>query len=368
MKHVLALFLSIVALTVHAQVLYIDQPFTDTIACSDDQMYLRFTVGNSNFFQPGNVFTAQLSNANGSFTSPVNVGSLTSTTSGQIPFAFPLNTPGGNGYRIRIVSSNPQVVSQDDGVNISCYATPSGYVTSSYHPGAVYILKTVFYSDTVCAGSSVTYTANIANVASAIFDWFYFGTYSTGNTCTLYNIVNSQSLNCDVGTTDFCGGNNISLPFRMHITVIPQVPSNITVTPSINGPICAQTPVIFNATMTNGGTTPAYQWEKNGSAIPGATTTLYTDINLQPGDVIACTGTSSLQCSVPTVSTPIALTIYPRPDTTVIVSGPVDLCNTDSLVLQAPVGSSYQWQLNGANIPGATSPTYMVHRTGNYTA
>lgn len=61
-------------------------------------------------YQLGNVFTAQLSDAVGSFATPVTVGTLTGTGSGMIDCAIPLNTPGGTGYLVRVVSSTPSVI------------------------------------------------------------------------------------------------------------------------------------------------------------------------------------------------------------------------------------------------------------------
>ncbi len=59
----------------------------------------------------GNVYTAQLSNALGSFASPVNIGTLVGNgSSGSINVTIPLNTPPGNGYRIRVVGSMPQTI------------------------------------------------------------------------------------------------------------------------------------------------------------------------------------------------------------------------------------------------------------------
>ena len=57
-------------------------------------------------FNSGNVFTVQLSNASGSFTTPTSIGTLTSTAaSGNINATIP--NVSGNGYRIRVRSSNP---------------------------------------------------------------------------------------------------------------------------------------------------------------------------------------------------------------------------------------------------------------------
>lgn len=65
-----------------------------------------------------NMFTAQLSDASGSFASPVNIGTLTGTASGTISAIIPSGTPYGTGYRIRVISSNPLFTGPDNGVNI----------------------------------------------------------------------------------------------------------------------------------------------------------------------------------------------------------------------------------------------------------
>lgn len=56
--------------------------------------------------QSNNVFTIQLSNASGSFATPVNLGTLTHDTSGTIKCAIPASTSTGTGYKIRIIASN----------------------------------------------------------------------------------------------------------------------------------------------------------------------------------------------------------------------------------------------------------------------
>jgi hypothetical protein len=59
----------------------------------------------------GNTYTAQLSDGAGSFASPINIGTLVSNAnSGTINITIPVNMPGDNGYRIRVISSNPAVI------------------------------------------------------------------------------------------------------------------------------------------------------------------------------------------------------------------------------------------------------------------
>jgi hypothetical protein len=67
-----------------------------------------------------NTYTAQLSNAAGSFASPIFLGSLVSTAnSGSIPATIPANTATGTGYRIRVISNSPVVTGTDNGSNLA---------------------------------------------------------------------------------------------------------------------------------------------------------------------------------------------------------------------------------------------------------
>lgn len=82
-----------------------------------------------------NIFTAQLSGSNGSFSTPVSIGSITTMSSGTISAVIPANIPNGTGYRIRVVSSRPNFIGRDNGSNIfinSLTATCSNNNTSLY--------------------------------------------------------------------------------------------------------------------------------------------------------------------------------------------------------------------------------------------
>lgn len=60
-----------------------------------------------------NIFTAELSDANGSFGAPTALGSITSNTSGNIAANIPAGTPTGTGYLVRVVGSDPAIVASN---------------------------------------------------------------------------------------------------------------------------------------------------------------------------------------------------------------------------------------------------------------
>ncbi len=82
----------------------------------------------------GNIVTAQLSDASGSFASPDTLGTLATTTSGTISGTIPAGTPTGGGYRIRVVSSDYALTAADNGSDLVITNTTgiSGISAGSY--------------------------------------------------------------------------------------------------------------------------------------------------------------------------------------------------------------------------------------------
>lgn len=76
------------------------------------------TMSPSNLSAEPNVVIAQLSDKYGSFANPVTIGTLTTDVSGTINAVIPYSTPSGSKYRIRVVSTNYPLVSEDNGSNI----------------------------------------------------------------------------------------------------------------------------------------------------------------------------------------------------------------------------------------------------------
>lgn len=85
--------------------------------CPGEALLVEYAIGNS-IFNEGNVFTAQLSNASGDFSNPFNIGSITSTSSGEIQCFLPSSTKG-LAYRVRVVSSSPPATGSDNGSGFS---------------------------------------------------------------------------------------------------------------------------------------------------------------------------------------------------------------------------------------------------------
>lgn len=71
-------------------------------------------------------------------------------------------------------------------------------------------------------------------------------------------------------------------------------------------------------------------------------------------------------CESPRV--PVLATVSPLPPANASASGATTVCQGETVTLNGGAGSqyTYQWQNNGADIAGATSPTYLAGTSGNY--
>ena len=130
------------------------------------------------------------------------------------------------------------------------------------------------------------------------------------------------------------------------------------------------------------GTSPSYQWYKNGSPISGATGVSHTISNAQASDagnytvtVFNTAGSVSSNAATLTVNTPpppppvvTAPSITSQPASVSVTAG----ASASFSVSAAGTSPSYQWYKNGSPISGATGVSYTIPSAqasdaGNYT-
>lgn len=131
------------------------------VLCMENQVDIAYTTAIT--FNPGNVFTVQLSDDFGSFGMYTELGSMSATTSGVITVTIPNTLFFGTAYRIRLVSSNPVVTSLDNGTDITVSTPPNLVIVN---PPAVCAPATVnitnSWTDINYVNGTVTYWTNEA--------------------------------------------------------------------------------------------------------------------------------------------------------------------------------------------------------------
>jgi len=233
--------------------------------------------------------------------------------------------------------------------------------------------------NTICSGTSVTFTATPTNGGSApSYQWKLNGSNvgsdsATYTTSSLNNgdvvsvVMTSNATPCLTGSP--ATSNTITT------TVNANQPASVTISSSdADNTICSGTSVTFTATPTNGGSAPSYQWKLNGSNI-GSDSATYTTSSLNNGDVVSVVMTSNATPCLtgsPATSNEITTTVNTnQPASVTIASSDADntICSGTSVTFTATPtngGSapSYQWKLNGSNV-GSDSAMYTTSSLNN---
>lgn len=113
-------------------------PFTLANCAATGAGTINYTVVGT--YNAGNTFTAELSDASGSFASPTNIGTLVSTGNGSINITIPATTATGSGYKIRVTGSNPVITGSESAAftitqNGVCASLASHYFRSAQTGG-----------------------------------------------------------------------------------------------------------------------------------------------------------------------------------------------------------------------------------------
>lgn len=312
-------------------------------------------------FNAGNVYTAQLSNAAGSFASPVNIGTVTSVlNSDTILATIPAGTAAGTGYRIRVVSSNPVVTGTDNTVNLTVQI-----------PAAITTQPSTTVQN-LCQSASATALSVAATGTTLTYQW-YSNTTATnsGGTPVGTSSASYTPVTTTAGTlyyycvvTAACGApitSNVS--GAVNVTAIPSAPSG-TINVSAN-PSCGAATLTYSAPNAN------IYWQTTaiGTLTTNPTTSSYTS-SATAGSYTIYVRELSGTCWSPatsvtfTVVAPVNITA--QPPNRVITDGN----NTTFTVTATGTTPTYQWQVdtgggfvdlvNGAPYSNVTTATLNI--------
>ncbi|PWA06487.1 T9SS type A sorting domain-containing protein [Flavobacterium psychrotolerans] len=303
---------------------------SSTSLCQGTSVALTFIANGT--YNTGNVFTAQLSDASGSFVSPVNIGTKSALVSGTIPAIIPSNAIAGTGYRIRVVASSLATIGLDNGTNITVFQAPIASISGM---------------STICSGSrgtvtftgtpnaTVTYAINGGPNQTIVLDATGNATLMTSplsvsSTYSLVSVASSGSV-CSKILSKSAMINVIPLPVAAISTSTPTVCSGSTGTVTFTG-----TP---NVTVTYKVNFGANQTILLGT---GGTATITTPIVTDSTTYSLVSATSSGGCSQ-ALSGNVTIAVYSAPTGNSLqgpcVSDPSD-ATLASFIL---VGTNIKW-------------------------
>ncbi len=316
----------------------IDITLNTLSVCSGGNLSVSYDTDTTTF-AVNNTFTVQLSDASGSFASPVNIGSAVGSGSGTIIANIPSNTPAGNGYRVRVVASNPAFTSNDNGNDISINNKPvAGFI-----------------ADDNCVGL----VTNFQNTSSGATSFFWDS--GEGNTTTdpnpSYTYPQPGSYNVSLIATNASGCSDTII---QPITIYPQPVADFSFISA-----CPNSPVLFNNNSSVSGGTLGYFWifgdgNTSGSTSPSNTYANEGSYNVQ---LIAV---SNFGCD-DTVTKPVTVYPLPVPDfnfSNVCFGTPSVFQNTSTIVNG---NITYSWDFGDGTSSNNPTPVKSYNAEGNYT-
>jgi hypothetical protein len=205
-------------------------------------------------FTAGNIYTAQLSNASGSFASPTSIGTLSSTAnSGTINITIPAGTTTGSGYRIRVISSTPATTGTDNGSDISITLNPCTITTGIVSGGPFAVDCSTSDAGSVAFTSSGTFavgnifTAQLSNAAGSFASPTTIGTL-TGASAEGLNPSGSVSFTIPSATATGSGYLIRVISSNPSVTGSNSASNTITLT----GAPCTLTPIHVTSLLYDG--------------------------------------------------------------------------------------------------------------------
>jgi gliding motility-associated-like protein len=228
----------------------------------------------------------------------------------------------------------------------------------------------------VCAGLPITFTATPLNFGGGTVTYNFMVDAvtvqnTTSNTYASSTLSNGQIVSCTITITNgscLTSTTAVSNSLTASITAIPIPTINIVAS---NSTFCAGTNVSFTATITNGGASPAYQWQVNGANV-GTNSANFSSTTLVNADVITCSLISNLACvsTVATVSNALTMQVTTVVTPTINISSNVNnVCPGTNITFTANatntgLNPTYQWKVNGVNA-GTNSATFSANNFNN---
>jgi hypothetical protein len=211
-----------------------------------------------------------------------------------------------------------------------------------------------------CAGTPVTFTATPTNGGTPSYQWKKNAVNAGTNSVnyTPGTLANGDVISCVMTSTAACTTTPTGTSNSITMTVTPTVTPTITInSPDIT--LCAGEVTTFTANITNGGTTPSYQWKKN-AVNAGTNSATYAPGTLANGDVITCVLTSNATCPSPATVTSSSLTVT-------VTNVPTPTITQNGNVLSSSSATGNQWYLDGNLLVGETGQNITVTSSGVYT-
>jgi hypothetical protein len=316
-----------------------DAPGATTGSAFKNNLDLMVTIGANTY--KGNVFSGANSVTGGSADAANNAESV----------FLPAGTSGS--FTVTVTAANIN----SDGVPNSGGSLDQDFALVIFNGSTSCVAASVSGQpspQTVCAGTPATFSVTAGGTSPFTYQWRKNTVNIGGANGSSYTIASpapGDAGGYDCVVTNGCGNatsNAAALTVNVGASISGQ-PSPATT--------CVGQPFAFS--VTAGGTpAPTYQWRKGGTAIPGATSSMYSGTasagDAGSYDCLVTNSCGSLTSSsvALTVNVPVSISVQPSPGTVCIGQS-----WGFSVTADGTPAPTYQWQKGGVDIPGANSST-----------
>ena len=313
-----------------------------------------------------NEFILELSDASGSFASPVELArDATKNTNFDffIQFALPTDTRG-EGYKMRVRSTSPAVIGTASVAYPMYYIDVNSGLTIRQQGNADFGDGTA----EVCNGNSITLEVyNLPNANTYQYNWYRSGSPLAEKSQSItVSQAGMYNVEIDYGA---CSGSGNTLSNIIDVTTGASL--GIAINPPAKTDLCAGETENLEANINNPSLT--YTWFKDGTAIPSSDNYIFTVDASVPG----FEGDYQVEIFGPgaCVERSSAVTITNAGDFTVTRDNPANVVvlpgqNETLSVTTSASSPTYQWYKDGSPIAGATNNNISVSETetGTYFA
>ena len=311
-----------------------------------------------------NEFVLELSDANGSFATPVTLKTITDKNSVQdfdVSFAIPTDTRG-QGYKMRVRSTNPVKIGTASAAFNMYYMDVTNNLNISEIGDGV-------PPGSICSTGPITLKVdNITNPETYQYIWYRSGTELTGEKGPTLNVTQSGMYSVFVDYGPICTGSGNTDSNIVDVN-IGGSGNDIAVNPPTKTALCASDTETLSINKTDSSWN--YQWFKNGESILGAVGTTYTVNASNPGfegnytveisgtgicnEMSAPVSMTNADAYTVTVDTPKNLVILPSQSETISIS-------------TTAITPSYAWFKDNVEIAGETGSALTITQPGDYYA
>jgi gliding motility-associated-like protein len=245
---------------------------------------------------------------------------------------------------------------------VSCLANGpviSGVIHIGKYDGGPPSVSVAASSDTICSGSSTTFTATPFNAGTnPTYQWKLNGV-NTGLNSNIFSapsVINGDVVVCVIKTDpDFsCAPTATAISNEVIIHVINNALPSVTLNTATDT-VCTGVPVVFTANASNAGTNPVYQWKVNNVST-GTNSKNFITSYLSDKDVVTCTitvdpsFTCSLNKSAQSAGKTMAVKTALAPAVSISASAH-EICKGDIVAFKATAENAgaaplYNWILN----------------------